>query len=236
MRFMKPCTTRERLLEVAMDLIWTESYGSVGVDEICRKTKIQKGSFYHFFPSKVDLAVAALNEAWEKHRPNLEQNFSPDKEPVQRLMDHLAFAIEKQKALKARFGFFPGCPYTAIGIEQGGQQEILRRTAEKHMECVRDYFEKAIRDAVRAGTIRVKNPSQKASEIYSLYIGAFTRLRITDDIRVLSSVKEGVRSLLGLEGTDGVGGAKGRGKNRNFSKQKIKTGSVLRKPGRLVTA
>lgn len=181
-----------------MDLIWTESYASAGVDEICRKIKIQKGSFYHFFPSKVDLAVTALSETWTKHEPQMEEIFNREKPGLQRLMDYLAFSIEKQKELKIRFGFFPGCPLTSIGIERGSN-DLLRKTAEGYLDRVKAYFEKAVADAAREGTVKVKNPSRKASEIFSLHIGAFTRLRIANDIGVLNDLKEGILCLLGLE-------------------------------------
>lgn len=195
---MKMCETRERLLEEAMNLIWTESFASAGVDEICRKTKIQKGSFYHFFPSKVALAVTALREAWNKYRPNLDALFSEDKPPVERLLGYLAFSIEKQKELKEQFGFYPGCPFTSLGIERGAD-DLLRQTAEEHLNFVKAYFEKTVADAVREGAVKVKNPSQKASELFSLYLGAFTRLRITNDIRVMKDLQSGMLALLGLE-------------------------------------
>jgi len=44
-------TTKQKLLETAMELIWVSSYGSVGVDDICKRAGVSKGSFYHFFPS-----------------------------------------------------------------------------------------------------------------------------------------------------------------------------------------
>lgn len=195
---MKKCQTRERLLETAMNLIWTESYGSVGVDEICRTAKIQKGSFYHFFPSKVALAVAALTEAWQKHRPKIDLLFCGERKPLDRLKAYLEFSIEKQVELKRQFGFFPGCPFTAIGMEQGGRQEILRKTAETHLDYVKAYFEKAVRDGIRDGVFKVRNPAQKASEIFSLYLGAFTRLRITNDLSVMHDLQTGVWALLGV--------------------------------------
>ena len=42
---------KERLLQVAFDLIWQQSYGSVSVDHICKRANVKKGSFYYFFPS-----------------------------------------------------------------------------------------------------------------------------------------------------------------------------------------
>src|SRR5580698_6176675 len=33
----KPCDTKEKLLQVGFDLIWDSSYGSVSVDDICKR-------------------------------------------------------------------------------------------------------------------------------------------------------------------------------------------------------
>jgi len=65
----KTCETKEKLLQVGFDLIWDSSYGSVSVDDICRRAGINKGSFYHFFPSKADLVVLGFGVAF-CHWPN----------------------------------------------------------------------------------------------------------------------------------------------------------------------
>ena len=67
--------TKQKLLSVAMDLIWESSYGSVSVDDICTKAGVNKGSFYYAFKSKSDLAVAAFERHWETKRPLLGSNF-----------------------------------------------------------------------------------------------------------------------------------------------------------------
>ena len=60
--------TKQRLLNTALKLVWEQSYGSVSVDQICEKADVRKGSFYHFFASKADLAIAAAEEHWNKLR------------------------------------------------------------------------------------------------------------------------------------------------------------------------
>lgn len=58
--------TRTRLIEGAADLLSTEPYPAVGVKAICDRADVQKGSFYHFFASKEDLTIAALDESWDR--------------------------------------------------------------------------------------------------------------------------------------------------------------------------
>ena len=55
----------ERLVESAANLLWERNYGSAGVDDLCRAANARKGSFYHFFPTKADLAIAAIEFQWE---------------------------------------------------------------------------------------------------------------------------------------------------------------------------
>ena len=42
-------------------MIGSSSYASTGVAEICKKAGVNKGSFYHFFESKEELAINALD-------------------------------------------------------------------------------------------------------------------------------------------------------------------------------
>src|SRR5690348_13640199 len=57
----EPAPTRDRIVHAAARLILARSYQVVGVNEICEVASVQKGSFYHFFPSKTDLAIAVID-------------------------------------------------------------------------------------------------------------------------------------------------------------------------------
>ena len=81
----RPSEAKEKLLLVAFDLIWNQSYGSVSVDQICERASVNKGSFYHFFPSKADLAVEAYEEHWREKQPEMDRIFSPQTPPLERL-------------------------------------------------------------------------------------------------------------------------------------------------------
>ena len=60
---------KERLMEAVSELIWTGSYGGTTIDHICEKAGVKKGSFYYFFDSKADLALAAIDVGWNRIRP-----------------------------------------------------------------------------------------------------------------------------------------------------------------------
>jgi TetR/AcrR family transcriptional repressor of nem operon len=56
MRHMHPdADTRTRILATAREMFHGRSFADVGIQEICEGAKVQKGSFYHFFPLQAGL-------------------------------------------------------------------------------------------------------------------------------------------------------------------------------------
>lgn len=51
--------TRTRLLDAALSVIRANGYAATSVDDICRAAGLSKGSFFHHFATKEELAVAA---------------------------------------------------------------------------------------------------------------------------------------------------------------------------------
>src|ERR1041385_2830325 len=95
---------RQKLMDAVTELIWHGSYGTTTIDHICDKAGVKKGSFYYFFESKSDLALAALTTDWEKHRPDLDSVFSPTIPPLERLKRYCDFSYRFQSEIRAKCG------------------------------------------------------------------------------------------------------------------------------------
>src|SRR5262245_52636537 len=95
---------RERLMEAIAELIWVGSYGSTTIDDICEKAGVKKGSFYYFFESKSDLAIAAIDTEWRQRRAELDGIFSPIVPPLERFEKLAEYVNRTQKEAKERFG------------------------------------------------------------------------------------------------------------------------------------
>src|SRR5271166_3932043 len=124
--------TKQKLIDTALELIWKSSYGSVSVDDICKAADVKKGSFYHFFPSKVDLAIAAMEESYKSLKP-LYENFSPESAPVKRFERLAEFVYESQSQAAFKYGMVCGCPCASLGSEMAGQEAGIRaKRSEEH--------------------------------------------------------------------------------------------------------
>ena len=63
----EPTTTREKLLEVAIDRFYVHGFHAVGLDQILNEVGVTKTTFYNHFESKDELILEALHrrQKWE---------------------------------------------------------------------------------------------------------------------------------------------------------------------------
>jgi TetR/AcrR family transcriptional repressor of nem operon len=196
---MKPVLdTKHRLLQAANELIWTQSYGSVSVDDICAKADVRKGSFYHFFPSKSDLAVAAIEECWQQSREWLDKIFSPQNPPLARIEQYCAAVYEHQQEKAQQIGKVCGCPFASLGAEQSTLDEPIRQKAKEIFNRMDKYLETALRDATREGVIGTTDPAAAARDVLALVEGILLEAKVQNDLEIIKRVKPAVFRLLGV--------------------------------------
>jgi TetR/AcrR family transcriptional repressor of nem operon len=190
----------ERLMNAAMDLIWTNSYGSTSVDAICEKAGAKKGSFYHFFDSKSDLAVQALQADWQRQKARMDEIFSPTVPPLERLRSYFRHVYEGQTKAHGECGSVLGCPYCTLGCEVGTQDRAIGEQVRKILTHNERYFESAIRDADAEGLIVAPNARAKAQMLVAYFRGCLAQARIENDVRPLRQMVTGALELLGAKG------------------------------------
>jgi TetR/AcrR family transcriptional repressor of nem operon len=194
-------STKQKLIETALELLWTHSYGSVSVDDICKAADVKKGSFYHFFPSKAHLAIATMEEASLSSKPFYDEIFSPTKDPTTRFEDFADYMFEKQTKVAGKYGHVCGCPCASLSSEMAGQEEGIRAKFEEISRRQEGYFENALRDAVAQGLLPANtNVKNKAREISTYLLGQLMLARIENDLKNLKkNLKPGLMQMLGLK-------------------------------------
>ena len=188
---------KERLLAVAFDLIWRQSYGAVSVDNICDRAGVKKGSFYYFFPSKSDLAVAAYEEHWQQRRPTLDRCFSPLVPPLERIETYCQVVYENQLAKVKKAGRVLGCPFASLGCELSTQDEKIRNKSEEIFDRGCKYIENALRDAHKDGLIGNCDFAMKSRAISSFILGMLMQAKVKNDVEVLHELGVPVMQLVG---------------------------------------
>ncbi|HYK89994.1 MAG TPA: TetR/AcrR family transcriptional regulator, partial [Acidobacteriota bacterium] len=85
MKDPKP-STRERIIQAAVELFYAHGYAGTGMAEILEKANANSGSFYFFFTSKEDLLMTVLDWYQQNLRPMLlAPVFKRSKDPVKRI-------------------------------------------------------------------------------------------------------------------------------------------------------
>jgi TetR/AcrR family transcriptional repressor of nem operon len=194
---MRFCDSKLRLLETAHGLIWRQSYGSVGVDQICEQSRVKKGSFYHFFRSKSELAVAAYEYHWDKVRMALDRIFSIQTPPMERLEAYFAHIRRNQTESFESNGCVLGCPFVSLGSELSTQDESIRVMAQQISERKCRYLEATLRDAMDAGNIARQDPKVLAQELNFYIVGLIQEAKISNNLGVLDCMKPGAFRIIG---------------------------------------
>jgi TetR/AcrR family transcriptional repressor of nem operon len=190
---------KEKLMNAVLELIWTGSYGSTTIDQICEKADVKKGSFYYFFDSKADVAVLALETSCQGKRAEMDSLFSPTIAPLERIQGFCDFVYEKQVKQKKECGSVLGCPLFTLGAEVSTQEQKLRAKIQEILEQHGKYFESAIRDARSAGLIEVADVAVATRMVRAYLEGLLTQARIQNDANVLREMATGIFSMLGVK-------------------------------------
>ncbi len=176
---------RERLIETAIELIRARSYESVGVDALCNHAQVKKGSFYHFFPSKRDLMLAALDRYWDLMQERIfDRAFLPDLSPLQRIEEVFRLVAQSQADTQRLKGQVTGCAIGNLATELSTQCPEIREKLATFFERMAHYFESALREAHGRGEWSGDPPVTAQSLVAFLY-GAIMLAKTDNDAALL---------------------------------------------------
>ncbi|MEM6811116.1 MAG: TetR/AcrR family transcriptional regulator [Pseudomonadota bacterium] len=180
---MPKTNTKQKLIDAASELIWRNSYGSVSVDDICKAADVRKGSFYHYFKSKVDLALASMENYYEQSKPFFDEAFSPTRPPLERFERLAAIILEKQAEARETYGHVCGCPFATLGSEMAGQEEIIREKANEIFGRYEKYYIQAMRELMDEGLLDQNIDIQtRANKLHAFGMGQALMGRIQNSL------------------------------------------------------
>lgn len=192
--------TREKILEAACRLFHRRGYQSVSVQDLCDCAKVKKGSFYHFFRSKQELALEMIERQWEVMRKrDFEPVFSSDLPPLQRITEFFTGLGRDLALAKTEEGSLCGCPFGNLALEMGAQDPELRDKIRAVYAEWAGFFEKALSEAQARGEIAIDDVRGAAESLVAMTSGIALLAKTQNDSAVADRVAQHVLAFLGRE-------------------------------------
>lgn len=176
--------SRDQLVECAARLFLEKGYNATGINEIINCAGMSKGSFYFYFTSKKDLAIAVTDYYTTKRLEIISEAASGRtwEAFVEKIIgDIIARAKEKN-------GF--GCPFAVMGMETAFiEPDIALRNLDS-LNKLTGIFEKVLK---RSGVSEEKAPDC-AKHSVALYEGYLIFYRMSKDTKVLEELLEDLKA------------------------------------------
>ena len=180
----------------ATELIRTKGYSSTTVDELCAKAGVSKGTFFHNFKSKEELAVAAANN-WSEMTGEFFQSapYHTHEDPLDRLLGYVKF---RKDILKGDLPEFTCLVGTMVQEVYSSNPDIK----EACFESIRSHAEKIEVDIKAAKTLYAPkakwSPQSLAFHTQAVLQGAFILAKASGDVSLASESVDHLENYIRL--------------------------------------
>jgi TetR/AcrR family transcriptional repressor of nem operon len=188
--------TKSRILKVAKERFHSSSYANVGIKEICDRAKIQKGSFYHFFPSKRDLALAVIEEFAEDWATGfVAEAFDPDLLPMERIDFLIDATYYWQLSSKNINGTMPGCLFGNLALEISTSDDVLRAKLSAVFDEAKLRFVQTLEQAIDQGALADLDVNLTAEAMLAFLEGMILLAKNQNDPEVIYKLGPAIKSI-----------------------------------------
>ena len=179
---------RERLLETARRLFYTEGIHTVSVDRLVTEAEVTRATFYRHFPAKEDLVEAYLRATDAELRAVVGQALDQAAGPQQAV----AALLELIGQVTCSAGF-RGCHFINAAAEYPDPADPIRAAVADHRAWLQGTV---TRLAQRAGH---SDPEYAGRVLVLLHDGALSAAELDDPQQVRDTVVRAGRDLLHLD-------------------------------------
>ncbi|MHC1684769.1 MAG: TetR/AcrR family transcriptional regulator [Clostridiaceae bacterium] len=172
--------SKNRIIEAAAGLFLRQGYNATGINDILAVTGLPKGSFYHHFASKKDLAIE-VSVYFDNKIGNWILKTSQGKEWevfVNDLISEMILGAENSKHF--------GCPFAVLGLEIAFSEPTIAEYYSKSIIKLKDIFHSVF----RFSGVPEENLSIITNRAFALYEGYLLIYRISkniDNLRIMQN-------------------------------------------------
>lgn len=188
--------TKDRIIDVAKQRFHARGYADVGIKEICDNASIQKGSFYHFFPSKEVLALAVIDEFAKDWADGfVAEAFDPKLKPMVRIEYLIDAAYFWQKSVKEKNGKIPGCLFGNLALEMSTKNDVLRAKLNAVFTHAKNKFKETLDEAISNGDIEPLDSKLTAEAMLAYLEGMILLAKSENDPEVLYRLGPAIKTI-----------------------------------------
>mgnify|MGYP000450372643 CR=1 FL=1 len=159
-------STKDRLLDSAYKEIYKYGFQGCSVDRILKDAKVPKGSMYHHYKSKKELALGVISE---RITPAMLIFFSFENTQGNDELDQLENKIIEMSELELSLKF--GCPMNKLVREMFSLDEEFKKLLDDTYKKILSKIELFLEQAIQNKTIEKCDTKSLALFIYTTIIG-----------------------------------------------------------------
>ncbi len=180
-----PDTVRERIIETACRLFYSQGYNRTGINQIIKEAQVAKASLYQHFASKDELCVTYLRRRHQRWFDELYPFVEQGKTPEERL--ELTFRYLREWLAREDY---TGCSFSNILAENPQDRDLILAEVRSYNREMRLHFQNIAR------ALQLPDSDQMADRLMLLFDGAISQSRILKNEEPIQTAKQTALSLL----------------------------------------
>ena len=185
-------TPRERILETAYKLFYTQGYNMTGINQILDEAKVAKASLYQHFGSKEELGVEYIKKVREDWFLSFEIHLSKKKDPKQKILTAFDFL-----EINMKMNDFKGCRFLNLLADIETTSKEMQNQILEHKTKLRNLFKTLIQQYSN-GNLEMSF-SNAHDTIYLLFEAAIIESKVYKDAWPILTAKKATNTMLVLK-------------------------------------
>jgi AcrR family transcriptional regulator len=174
--------TRERIIDTASRLFYTQGYNSTGINQVIKEADVAKASLYQHFHSKEDLLIEYLTITSNETEKSLRDHIAKYKTPKEKVLATFDFLAKFVKQTE-----YNGCNFLNVVAEIPHENEKVRSLIRKQKNGIRALFTEILKPA---------HKESLADELYLLFDAALITSRVHRDLWPVKTARKTAERIL----------------------------------------